>query len=149
MGSSLKEFLEKRTKELEAELQKVKDLQTSVVFEFPDLKRIVDRWGNERFCSTQANKIVTNCTIKHNCGCCFDSPLEVWPYLIFGSGSIPGGIFIYSDPPSFMVGEKNGYGYGDILYNNWKKKMREANIPEIVIEKVSKYFEENKPERRK
>jgi hypothetical protein len=141
MEKPLREFLEKKTEDLKTELQKIKNLETMTVTTFPNLKRHVDRWRAERFCSIEANKRVTNCTIKHNCGCCPDSPLEVWPYLVFTDG-----IFIYSDPPSFMVGEKNGYGYGDIPYNNWKKKMREANIPETIIEKVKEYFEKNKPE---
>jgi hypothetical protein len=127
---------EKDTLRRSDELRKL----TALTVAFPDLKRHVNRWQKERFCSKGANAKATDYDMSHNCGCCADSPLEVWPY------TEQDGVRIYSDPPSFTVGEKNGYGYGETPYPGWDAKMREANIPEPLIDRVRMYLEAHPPE---
>ena len=111
--------------------------------EFPDLKKHTNRWQHVRYASAKANEQVTDVDIAHNCGCCEDSPLEVWPYLMFN------GLKIYSEPECFTVGEKIPFysGSGERPYDGWQDKMREAKIPEAVIAKVQDYFNENSPKR--
>jgi hypothetical protein len=106
---------------------------------FPDIKVHTNRWGTKRNYSKQVNSVATNVEIRHNCGCCADSPVEAWPYLNTEFGPI------YSDPPSFFVGEQNGYGYGQIESSGWEKTLRASNISESVINQVRAFFDANKP----
>lgn len=104
---------------------------------YPDLHEHQCRWKHVRLCTKEVNGKVTDATIKHNCGCCEDSPLEVWPYLV------EDGIEVFSDPPCFVVGEKIPRTYRDMPYDGWEDKLREAGIAEVVIEKTKKRFPEN------
>lgn len=108
---------------------------------YPDLRTFVGRWEKKVYCSKQANGSVTNCDIRHNCGCCSDSPLEVWPYLETEHGKV------YSDPPRFMVGEKD-YSYYDRPYDGWAKQMGDAGISTEAIAVVRAYFKKQRDERR-
>ena len=68
---------------------------------YPDLKKHTGRWEKVAYFSKEANSKVTNYDCRHNCGCCNDSPLEIWPYVETSDGKV------YSDPASFMVGERD------------------------------------------
>ena len=108
---------------------------------YPDLRRSEGRWKKVVFCSKSVNSKVNRFDIRHNCGCCADSPLEIWPYLEsaeFGK--------IYSDPPKFVVGEKNPIFHGDTPYKGWDEKMRAEGIPEDVIGPVAQIFKEAEAE---
>lgn len=101
---------------------------------FPDLKKKVGRWEKVVFCSPAANARATGFDMRHNCGCCADSPLEIWPYAETSYGRV------YSEPPEFRVGEREpGFG-ADKPYDDWDKKMREAGIPEAIISAVTEHF---------
>lgn len=100
---------------------------------YPDLKRDVDRWKNVRYYSPSVNAQVDRFDIRHNCGCCQDSPLEIRPYLETDLGRV------YSSPPCFKVGEKHWMG-GDKPYPNWQQKFRDAGIPEPIVGAVSQHF---------
>jgi hypothetical protein len=100
--------------------------------EFPDLLRHENRWKVVRYYSKSINPRANKYDISHNCGCCSDSPLEVWPYLETENGNV------YSDPPRFTVGEKSYYG--DRPYPGWKEDMRKADIPESIIESIMGHF---------
>lgn len=106
---------------------------------YPDLKRYVGRWNKIAYYSSAVNSIVNNCDIRYNCGCCLDSSLELWPFFETESGKI------YSEPPKFWIGNKEGYYGGDIPDPGWKEKLKVAQISESIIQKVEKYFEDNKP----
>ena len=71
--------------------------------------------------------------MRHNCGCCSDSPLGVWPYIETESGKV------YSDPAVFMIGEMHWIS-GDKPYKGWEEQMRKYGISEVVIGKISEYF---------
>lgn len=100
---------------------------------FPDLYQHTNRWNKERWVSKEANAKVTHCDIGHNCGCCYDSPVEVWPYCEVD------GKRIYSDPPKFTVGEKSSSG--DRAFAGWARLLRTAGISETVIGQVKIHFE--------
>lgn len=104
---------------------------------FPDLKKRSSRWGKIRYSTKAVNAIVTDCDISHNCGCCPDSPIEVWPYVIIE------GVKIYSAPERFMPGEGNAWGYGERSYDNWQEGFKKEGIAEVVTEKVQQFFDEN------
>jgi len=108
---------------------------------FPDLHERTDRWNNKRWSSKGANAKVTSCEIHHNCGCCYDSPLEVWPYCEVD------GKRVYSDPPHFTVGQKGGGG--DEAFSGWAHKLREAGISVAVIDQVKAFFAKQLAQRRK
>lgn len=105
---------------------------------YPDIRRHEGRWRKETFCSKGVNTQVTGYDRRYNCGCCSDSPLEIWPYVEteeYGK--------VYSDPPCFQVGEKD-WDYGaPHPYDGWEKSFREAQIPDAIVEKVRSIFGEN------
>ncbi len=101
---------------------------------YPDLKKYVGRWNKVAYYSKTVNTKVDRFDMRHNCGCCSDSPLEVWPYLETPDGNI------YSDPPSFCVGERDPAMCGDRPNPGWKTTLQNAGIPEDIIGAVSMHF---------
>jgi len=106
--------------------------------EFPDIWMHSSRWHTQRMCSVKVNPIATHVDIRHNCGCCSDSPIELWPYLEFR------GHKIYSDPCGLCVGEAN-YGDGENPREGWQDLLRGHKLNETIIEQVARWFEKNKP----
>jgi hypothetical protein len=100
---------------------------------FPDLKKHTGRWGKIAYYSASVNEKVIDYDQRHNCGCCNDSPLEIWPFLETELGRV------YSDPPSFQVGER--FDYGDRPYPKWEDSLRKAKIPESILERVQAHFD--------
>lgn len=121
------ERLRKEAAEKLAEADKIKKLLAA----FPDLRRQVNRWEKVSYSSASVNPKVTDYESRHNCGCCSDSPLEIFPYLDTEWGRV------YSNPACFTVGEQDPYGGGDKPYPGWDEKMRQAGIPQPIIERVS------------
>lgn len=113
----------------------------ALLAEFPDLQKRVGRWNKVAYYSKTANSKVNNYDLRHNCGCCNDSPLELWPYLETPHGKV------YSDPPCFQVGERHWIA-GDRPYDGWKTKLRDAGIPEPIIKAVVEHFREGAESRR-
>lgn len=131
--------MSKLTDRLQSEItERQQTLQ--LVDRFPDLHEHRNRWNTIRLCSPSANALCTDAEIRHNCGCCDDSPLEIWPYLEAN------GSRIYADPIPFTVGEKGGYRGGEVPYDGWQKKMQDAHIPQAIIDKVQAYFDACQPD---
>lgn len=107
---------------------------------YPDLKKHTGRWSKIAYYSKSVNDKVTRFDIRHNCGCCNDSPLEIWPYLETPHGNV------YSDPPCFQVGERHWMG-GDRPYAGWQQKMKNAGIPEIIIGAIGVHFKQSRENR--
>jgi len=74
----------------------------------------------------------------YNCGCCPDSPLELWPYMITGEDRV------YSDPPCILIGEREAHGARP--RPGWVTKLKEANMPEELIQSIKEYFRKEKQE---
>jgi hypothetical protein len=110
------------------------DKLAALLGEFPDLRRWEGRWKKVVYYSATVNGRVTDFERRHNCGCCHDSPLEVWPYVETEHGRV------YSDPPMFSVGEQ--YDGGDRANPGWDDNMRAKGIPDPIIERVSHLFTE-------
>lgn len=123
--NKLNSEIEKNQKEL-ATLEKLKA-------QFPDLRVHINRWKTQRYYSALANELAEHYDMKHNCGCCGDSPLEVWPYTEYE------GQRVYSDPPVFTVGE-NSY-FGDVPHEGWEDKLRVAKIKEKLIDSIQIHFD--------
>jgi hypothetical protein len=98
---------------------------------YPDLQKRTGRWGKVAYYSKAANADADDFDMRHNCGCCSDSPLEIWPYVKTPHGNV------YSDPPCFTVGERVPDYLEDERedrpYPNWDKGMRDAGISEHII----------------
>jgi len=109
---------------------------------YPDIKVREHRWGKITCYSKSVNSLVSNYDVRHNCGCCADSPLEVFPYIETPYGRV------YSEPSCFTIGQQNPYTYGDDPYDNWQEELKNAGIPDEVIERVGYRFkkEENDDE---
>lgn len=101
---------------------------------FPDLRKHVGRWNKVAYCSKSVNAAVQEVDLRHNCGCCNDSPLEAWPFVQTEDGPV------HSDPPCFFVGEKHWIA-GDRPSAGWREKMREAGIPEAVSALIQARFD--------
>jgi len=108
---------------------------------YPGLKKHTGRWNKVAYCSASVNGEAVEADIRHNCGCCNDSPLEVWPYVQTEHGKV------YSDPPCFVVGEKHWIS-GDVSLPGWKDKLRQAGLPENLITRVSAHFREDAEHRK-
>lgn len=137
--SSIQEELTKLNKEAAEKTAEVERL-TLLSTEFPDLKKHVGRWDKVAYYSSSVNSKVDQVELRHNCGCCSDSPLEAWPYLETPNGKV------YSDPPCFQVGEMHYLG-GDGPYPKWKEGLKSAGISEVVIEVISMHFKRDRDNR--
>lgn len=104
--------------------------------EYPDIVELSDRWGNVRLASASANNMVDKTDIHHNCGCCTDSPLEVYPYTEID------GQQIYANPPCYTVGNRYWNG-GDEPCSNWRDRLK--HLPLTITEQVQEYFENHEP----
>jgi hypothetical protein len=127
------EKLRKEAADKLAEADRLDKLQA----DYPDLKKYTGRWNKVSYFSKTVNSQVTDFDQRHNCGCCNDSPLEIWPYLSTPHGKV------YSDPPMFVVGERDPYEYGDTPYEGWDTKLSDANIPQAIIERVRRLFRDS------
>ena len=137
------EKVKQKRKELTEKLREQRedlDRTEKAIGLYPDIEEHSDRWGTKRLSSPSVNKDTDKVFIKHNCGCCPDSPLEAWPYKNVE------GVRVFSKPAYFMVGEKNQWGFGEIEYPNWQEILRKENIPEKVIIQVQEFFNNNPPE---
>ena len=125
----------KKTKKEMLQMEKVLEL-------YPDIEEHTDRWSNKRISSSSINSETDQVFINHNCGCCDDSPLQVWPYKNVN------GIEVFSNPACFIIGEKIPFysGIGERPYDNWQEKLRKENITETVINKRQIFFNDNKPQ---
>lgn len=138
--SSVKEEIENLRKEA-AQKASAADQLEALLTKYPDLKKNSGRWNKVAFSSAHVNSIVDRFDIRHNCGCCNDSPLEIWPYLETPHGKI------YSEPAKFVVGEKHWIS-GDTPYDGWKTSMKVAGIPEGIIAAVQAHFDQSKEDRK-
>jgi len=132
------EKLRKQAADGVAEAERIEQLAKG----YPDLKRHVGRWEKVVYCSPSVNAKVTDYETRYNCGCCGDSPLEFWPYLETSLGRV------YSYPASFFIGEKNPFTGCAVAKYGWKDELRNAGIPEALIERASHRFAEEKDEAR-
>lgn len=137
---SIHQDIAKLREERDAKAAEAKQLE-ALMAEFPDLQKKVGRWNKVAYYSKTVNTKVNYYDLRHNCGCCNDSPLELWPYLETPHGKV------YSDPPCFQVGEKHWIS-GDRPYEGWKDKLREAGLPTTIIEAVSSHFRQCSDDRR-
>jgi len=126
--------IETLRKEAAAKVAEANQLD-ALLKEYPDLRMYVGRWEKRAFYSKTVNSKVNRFDLRHNCGCCADSPLEIWPYLETPFGNV------YSDPTEFRVGERASLG-GDKPYDGWDDKMRAAGIPDAIIGAVAAHFEQ-------
>jgi hypothetical protein len=119
----------------EAEAKKAEsDRLTALLAAFPDLRRYEGRWKKVAYWSPTVNEKVTDFDYRANCGCCSDSPIEVWMYVETPHGRV------YSDPPMFFVGHRNAEMGGDDPEAGWQEKLRAARLPEAIVERVGHLF---------
>jgi len=122
--------------ERQAALNRIENLASI----YPDLGRYEGRWKRVVYRSALVNAEVTDVFFRYNCGCCGDSPLEVWPFLKTEHGEV------YSTPACFSVGEKHWIS-GARPNAKWETELRAAGLPDVVIERVRARFERDRLER--
>lgn len=124
--------LEKKRDDTQAQIECLKRLEAA----FPDLKVNINRWGAVRYESDCARPMCNKFDIAHNCGCCNDSPIELWPYYESNGDKI------YAGGIPFQIGERY-YHRGEKPYNNWQESLRAKGINEEVIAGVQRWFDDN------
>lgn len=125
----------------------IKNIEAEIVFKtnlvnelkslkaiYPDLERGKGRWDKIYVCSASVNNKVTNYETRYNCGCCGDTPLEVWFFVELDGGKKK----VYSNPASFFVAKKSNWG-SDEPIAGWKDELRKSNIPESMIKQISDF----------
>lgn len=112
----------------------------SLIACYPDLQKYTGRWGKVVYFSKAVNADAQMYDRRFNCGCCRDSPLEIWPFLETPFGPV------YTDPPRFVVGEKD-WIYGARPESGWKETMQREEIREEVVSAVEAYFSSCREER--
>jgi ribosomal 50S subunit-associated protein YjgA (DUF615 family) len=117
-----------------AEKLALADQLEQLLVKYPNLRKHTGRWNKVAYYTKDVNALVDRFDMRHNCGCCNDSPLEVWPYLETPLGKV------YSEPSMFRVGEKEPFYHGDRPYKGWDKTMQDAGIPESIIGAVKMHF---------
>ena len=123
-----------------AELQKTIADYESIMLKYPDASVEKDRWENIRISSNGVNGFAVDCEISHSCGCCSDAPLFAYPFLNTEFGKI------YSKPERFCIGQADQYEGGDRQNDEWINEMNKVGMSQMVIDKVKKYFSEQKKE---
>lgn len=107
---------------------------------YPDLRKYVGRWNKVVYCSASVNSMVDQYEHRYNCGCCSDSPLELWPYLETDLGRV------HSDPPMFYIGERD-YDYGPPHpESGWEERCAAKGISAAIIERIRGLFTRDKNE---
>lgn len=114
---NVQEDLEKLSKEIEQKTKVLHNL-TQLQSQFPDLQKYVGRWDKVAYYSKAANSQIQGFDYRRNCGCCADSPYEIWPYLNTEHGKV------YSDPPKL---------WADSLS---EEELRKLEFPETIITKL-------------
>ena len=117
-------------------MEKTKESQSilDLFIEFPDLQEYHGRW-NSFLCSSKVNLLANQVDFRHSCGCCPDAVLYAMPYIEINN------IKIYSIPTQIVIGEQ---GYcGEKPYDNWEIDIRQQGFPEMIIEKIKTYFQDN------
>lgn len=129
-------------KDINSKYEKIAELEEEVLaleqlFKlYPDLQSKTHRWGRVRYYSKMVNAKCDAYDLGHNCGCCSDSSLELFPYLKTENGNV------YSDPPCFTIGERFDYA-ADREYSGWDDRLRENEIPEWIIKELRDKFEKD------
>lgn len=132
--SDVKEFIQKLKNDANNKSEEVDRLQI-MLEKYPDLKQQTGRWDKVAYCSPSVNGQVTDFDWRYNCGCCWDTPVEVWPYLQTELGKI------YSLPATFIVGNK--YHKGRVAKKGWKEDLQKAGIADKIIERISHLITED------
>jgi hypothetical protein len=125
---------DKIIRDLKSQLEVAK-LYPEVFKKYDNVKVDINRWNTKRIYTKEVNEKVNEVEIRHNCGCCSDSPIEIWPYYLED-----GSINIYCDPIPLIVGN------GNEPNENWQQQFIDNKIPQTIINRVSKWFKENKNE---
>lgn len=119
---------------LDAEVLRVEKLQAL----YPDLKRHVGRWEKVVCCSAAVNGLVDQYETRYNCGCCGDSPMELWPYVETPHGRV------YSNPTGIFIGERDPYFGGATSRSGWREQLQGYGLPETLVEKVALLFKDER-----
>jgi len=89
--------------------------------------------GRIRFCSLTAHPFLTDVE--------FDRGQDIYahPY------TEDGGVLIYSDPPSYLIGTRNSEGFGVTPAQGWTELMEFDSISSDVIKKIRDFLNANVP----
>ena len=136
--------IEEKIEKIKAEIEKLQSewvLMEAAKAAYPDLKVHTNRWGTVRYTSAKAIALADKIEIAHNCGCCNDSPIELWPYMEYKSGGINVAFRIYAEGIPFCIGEKCCGCYGEKFDYGFGEKLRQKGLSEEIIKQATEWFE--------
>lgn len=125
---------EKKLAEVNAEIAREEALRVL----YPDIQRHVGRWNKIGYCSASVNAQCTKYETRYNCGCCGDSPLELWPYIETPHGRV------YSYPTAIFIGEKDWFAGGTVSRAGWRERLKGYGLSDALIEDVSCMFRDER-----
>jgi hypothetical protein len=138
----MNELINKKHQQLTEQQQEYATL-VKIAEKYPDLKEHTDRWGNKYYTSASANQDVTDYDLRHSCGCCPDSILYLYPYLLIDV------VKVYGGPLPFNIGDQEP-SYGTARPNPyWIEELTKAKIPEFIISKLQEYFDQQEEKRQR
>lgn len=105
---------------------------------FPDLRAYKDHLGVVRLCSSSVNYDCDQMYMVHRTDTDSGS-LEILPFVFDKQ------VRIHSDPPIFVVGQRNPNGFGEVGLPDWRELLEDAGIGPLVISKVRQYLNRHPP----
>jgi len=142
--NTMGKFTQKKIDELEEEKQKIQqeiEALGILLKKYPDLEIIKNRWKTQFYCSKSVNNKVTDYYTGYSCGCCPDSIKQIYFYIVDEETQEK----IYSSPECFAIGEREDHEWSEKGYricDEWKENLRENNISETMIEKLSPLYDD-------
>lgn len=113
----------------ESEIEKL----NRIVARFPDAFVSQDRWKNERVFSKIASPLCDKYDWKHSCGCCPDSPVQVWPYLETEFGKV------FAAEAPFYVMNRDEHGMGIYLRNDFD--VSKTNLSDTMKSQIQEFID--------
>jgi len=109
----------------------------SLLKQYPDLGMSRDRWGKEVvFSNSLRSRDDLQYLIKNNCGCCSDSPKELWAYITLDDGKTLPISRVYTESHNMFIGV-DATGYRTTPHSEFVEKLRKKGYSEKFIEKLS------------
>ena len=123
--------LQRQVSGIEKEIETYQKLEKR----YPGIKVNTDRNGVRRLYSSVVNCGVDTLNIGPHCDC-HHSPCVIWAYLVDQET----GQRIFSDPLSFVIAHRPEGGLGEEPDPNWRRRLQEAGISDVIQEKVARYL---------
>jgi hypothetical protein len=126
--TDIQKTLEEMRKKAEQDAEEIAKLGR-LAQTYPDLARKEGRWGRVVYATASVNPLVDKFFSRYNCGCCEDSPYEVWPYHDTPDGPVS------SVPACFFVADRTDEGA--LPREGWRADLERHHIPTALLDQIA------------